>query len=104
MNDRSERRRHPRVPVDAEARVRVAGSEEEGTLCRLADGSLGGVSIRAEEPPASDRVLVEILTVDGEPVSEPLEARVVYVDADPDGGYRVGCRFELFGDSPGPGD
>lgn len=95
MSKESERRVHERFPVDAEVRVRAAGASGPGVPCRLADASVAGVSVRTDEHPGADRILVEILAPDGEPVGDPLDASVVRVDPDPDGGYRIGCRFEV---------
>lgn len=94
MNGDEERRTRQRVDLDTELRVRVAGTDGDGTRCRLRDASAGGVAIVMAQTPAADTIRLEILTVDGHPIGDPLDARVVYVEQHADGGYRIGCRFD----------
>lgn len=94
MNDPDDRRAHRRVNVDAEVRVRISGSDDEGVPCRMRDASQGGVSVITEEAPQVDRIWVDILTAGGEQVGDPLHAYILRVDPRPEGGYRVACVFD----------
>jgi hypothetical protein len=95
MTDDEERRAHLRYNVDAEVRIRPAGTIGDGLPCKIRDAGRGGVAVLTDEAPTSGRLHVEILNDDGQPIGEPLEAEVVYVEPQPGGRYRVGCRFEV---------
>ena len=95
MNDPADRRAYPRVNVDADVRVRVSGSDGEGVPCRMRDASQGGVAVITEEAPQANRIWVDILTVSGEQVGDPLHAHVLRVDPRPEGGFRVACTFDV---------
>ncbi len=97
MGSDRERRAYARHGVDAVVRIRVAGSTGAGAPCRLADASRGGVAVMTTQEPQGERIRVEILNSEGEPIGDALDAEIVYVEDLGQVGYRIGCRF----DAPG---
>ncbi len=95
MGSESDRRSHPRYDVDVGIRIRPAGSKSDGLPCRLADAGRGGVAVMTTQEPQSERIQVEILNNEGQPIGEPLDAEIVYVEELGQAGYRIGCRFEV---------
>jgi hypothetical protein len=95
MTSDQERRVHPRYNVNAQVHIRPAGTIGDGIPCRIRDAGRGGVAVVTEQEPSSGRLNVEILNDEGQPIGEPLEADIVYVERQPGGGYRVGCCFEV---------
>lgn len=95
MGNESKRRTDQRHDVDAGIRIRPAGSTSEGMPCRLADAGLGGVAVITTEKPQSERIEVEIVNNRGQVVGDPINAEIRYIEELGQGGYRVGCRFEV---------
>lgn len=90
----TERRSVPRVPLDAEVRIRAAGSSGRGIPCRVEDASSTGIRLRSPEEVGPGWIWVEVLKSSGQPLAEPLEARVARAEKDEHGYQRVGCSFD----------
>lgn len=95
MSSERDRREYARYDVDADVRIRPAGSTSDGLPCRLSDASRSGVALMSTQQPDSDRLQVEILNSAGELIGDPLDAEIVYVEELGQAGYRIGCRFEV---------
>lgn len=89
-----ERRTSPRVSLNAEVRIRAAGSSGRGIPCRVRDAGPWGVRFHADESIGADWHWVEILKASGQSPAERLEARVVHAGTDEHGRTRVGCSFD----------
>ena len=89
-----EKRSSQRIPVDAEVRVRAAGSSGRGILCRVRDSSSAGMRLHADQAIDPGWMWIEVLKSSGQPLSEPIEARVVRIQHGRNGCHEFGCSFD----------
>jgi len=89
-----DRRTARRVSVDARVRIRAAGSSGRGLACRVRDASVAGIRLVSEQTIGADWSRVEVLTSSGQPLAEPLKARVVRTECGAGGAQEIGCRFD----------
>lgn len=89
-----EKRAARRIPMNARVRIRASGSAGNGIACRIRDSSPAGICLVPDSVIESDWSWVDILTCSGEPLREPIRARIVRIDPEPGGGQKLGCSFE----------
>lgn len=89
-----DKRRVARIPVNAEVRVRAAGSSGRGIPCRVSDSSAAGIRFRSPEEINPGWAWVEVLKSSGEALNDPVECRVVRTRKDEEGYQEIGCSFE----------
>lgn len=97
MHGEEERRRHVRLGMRSDARVRVrpAGSSGIGTLARVRDASAAGARLVADELIGEGWHVMEVLTAAGTRPSRALEARLIWAEQRDDGEQHLGCCFDL---------
>jgi hypothetical protein len=90
----TEQRGAQRVGLDAQVRVRAAGSSGRGIACRVVESGPRGIRLYADQRIDPGWFWIEILKTSGRPLEEPVEARVVRVVRNRADHYEFACAFD----------
>jgi|GEM_PF-3693575 len=91
---KEERRTSRRIALRARIRVRAAGTNGIGTLCRLRDASASGIRLLVDGWIRDDCSCLEVLTASGAAPVDPIHVRVVRTSTLRHGRQELGCHLE----------